>query len=77
MEKKMGLFRKNDGTPDYDGISSFEKEDMIKRLERERERVNDEIESILKSYARESGNRALKPKRRKKYSDDWGAYSGR
>ena len=73
----MGLFHKDKEGPDYDGISTAEKEDMIKRLERERERVNDEIESILKSYARESGNRALKPKRRKKYSDDWGAYSGR
>lgn len=71
----MGLFRKKREGLDYDGISTSEKADMIKRLERERERVNDEIESILKSYARESGNRALKPKRRKKLSDDWGIYS--
>jgi hypothetical protein len=36
---------------------------MIRRLEKERERINSEIESILKSYARESGNRALKKRR--------------
>jgi hypothetical protein len=36
---------------------------MIRRLEKEREKINAEIESILKSYSRESGNRALKKRR--------------
>ena len=46
-----------------DDLGTREREDMIRRLEREREKVNAEIESILKSYARESGNRALKRRR--------------
>lgn len=47
-----------------DDLGARDRDDMIRRLEREREKVNAEIESILKSYARESGNRALKRRRR-------------
>ena len=46
-----------------DDLDTRDREDMIRRLEKEREKVNAEIESILKSYARESGNRALKKRR--------------
>lgn len=46
-----------------DDLGSRDREEMIRRLEREREKVNSEIESILNSYARESGNRALKKRR--------------
>ena len=48
-----------------DAMNSRDKADMIRRLEREREKVNNEIENILRSYAKESGNRALKKRRRK------------
>ena len=44
-------------------MTSHEKADMIKRLERERRKINSEIEGILKSYSKESGNRALRPKK--------------
>ena len=47
-----------------DAMSTKDRHEAIKRLERERKKVNAEIENILKSYARESGNRALKEKRR-------------
>lgn len=46
-----------------DNLGSRERADMIRRLEKEREKINAEIESILKSYSRESGNRALKKRR--------------
>lgn len=46
-----------------DDLGTREREDMIRRLEKEREKVNAEIESILRSYARESGNRSLKKRR--------------
>ena len=46
-----------------DGLNSRERAEMIRRLEKEREKINAEIESILRSYARESGNRALKKRR--------------
>ena len=48
-----------------DAMNSRDKADMIRRLEREREKVNIEIENILRSYARESGNRALKKRKRR------------
>ena len=56
-----------------EGISSSQRAVMIRRLERERGRINEEIENILASYAKESGNRALKKKRfrRGKRSNDW------
>lgn len=47
-----------------DELSSEQRDEMIKRLEREREKVNSEIEAVLRSYAKESGNRALKIKKR-------------
>ena len=46
-----------------EGMSTHEKANMIKRLEREKRKINSEIESILKSYAKESGNRTLRPKK--------------
>jgi hypothetical protein len=42
-----------------DDLNSRDREDMIRRLEKERERINAEIESLLRSYSRESGNRIL------------------
>lgn len=56
-----------------ESIGSSQRAIMIRRLERERAKINSEIESILASYARESGNRALKKKRFRigKRSNDW------
>ena len=56
-----------------EGISSSQRAVMIRRLERERQKINTEIEAILASYARESGNRALKKKRLRngRRSNDW------
>ena len=60
----MGLFkRKNDDVRRIVSMSSHQKADMIKRLERERRKINSEIEAILKSYSKESGNRSLRRKR--------------
>ena len=56
------MFRKKANKP-LDDLGARDREDMIRRLERERAKVNAEIESILRSYARESGNRTLKKKR--------------
>ena len=46
-----------------DDLGSRDRADMIRRLEKEREKINAEIESLLRSYSRESGNRALKKRR--------------
>ena len=46
-----------------DELNSDDRTDMIRRLEKEREKVNEEIETILKTYAKESGNRAIKKRR--------------
>lgn len=56
-----------------ESISSSQRAIMIRRLERERAKINSEIESILASYAKESGNRALRKKRFRigKRSNDW------
>ena len=59
----MKAFKEKNDKRRLDGMSSQEKANIIKRLERERSKINSEIESILKSYAKESGNRALLPKR--------------
>jgi len=69
----MGIFDKNKGKTNYDDMSSRERDDMIRRLEGERQKVNSEIESILRSYSRESGNRTLKRGRRKigGFPNDW------
>ena len=56
------MFRKKANKP-LDDLGARDREDMIRRLERERAKVNTEIESILRSYARESGNHTLKKKR--------------
>ena len=45
-------------------MSAREREAIIKRLEREREKINSEIEGILQSYSKESGNKALLKKKR-------------
>ena len=69
----MGIFNKSKDNRNYDDMGSAEREDMIRRLERERQKVNSEIESILRSYSRESGNRTLKRGKRKigSYPNDW------
>jgi len=59
----MKTFKEKNGRRRVESMSSQEKANIIKRLERERSKINSEIESILKSYAKESGNRALLPKR--------------
>lgn len=46
-----------------DSMNSADRDEAVKRLEREREEVVCEIEKILKSYAKESGNRALRRKK--------------
>ncbi len=56
-----------------DNMTSSERDMMIRRLEKERKKVNAEIESILKSYSKESGNKALRKRKfkRKKYPNDF------
>ena len=65
--------RKDDVKKRVDNMNSADRDEVIKRLERERNKINGEIESILVSYAKESGNHALRPKRRRKRSvlNDW------
>ena len=46
-----------------DSMTALERDMMIRRLEKERKKVNAEIESILKNYAKESGNKRLLPRR--------------
>ena len=70
----MGIFNnKSKEKINYDNMSTADREDMIKRLERERQKVNSEIESILRSYAKESGNRTLKRGKRRigRAANDW------
>ncbi|MBQ2251503.1 MAG: hypothetical protein II329_00905 [Clostridia bacterium] len=59
----MKIFKQRKSNRRIEGMSTHEKANMIKRLERERRKINSEIEGILKSYAKESGNRAVKPKK--------------
>jgi len=56
-----------------ESISSSQRAVMIRRLERERKKINSEIEAILQSYAKESGNRALKKKKFRfgRRANDW------
>ena len=56
-----------------ESMTSTERDMMIRRLEKERKKVNSEIESILKSYSKESGNKALRRKRlgRKRRPNDF------
>ena len=61
----MGIFEDKRKQKKIDGMTSSEKDAVIRRLERERQKINSEIESILRNYCKESGNRALRRKRRK------------
>jgi len=65
--------KKDDVKKRIDNMNSADRDEAIRRLERERTKLNEEIESILASYAKESGNRSLKPKRRRRRHtlDDW------
>ena len=66
----MGIFKRKDKEKHrIESMSSRQKADIIKRLERERRKINSEIEGILKSYARESGNRDLRRKRLRRSED--------
>ncbi len=68
------MFRKKDDVKKrVDSMSSADRDEAIRRLERERIKVNEEIESILASYAKESGNNSLRPKRKRERQpfDDW------
>ena len=58
------LWKRNDEKKRLENMGSADRDSAIKRLERERMKVNEEIENILASYAKESGNRALKRKKR-------------
>ena len=58
----MKIFKRNNDKRRIDGMSSRQKADMIRRLESERRKINSEIEGILRSYAKESGNSALRRK---------------
>ena len=68
----MALFS-NKEKQKIESIGSTQRDIMIKRLERERAKINSEIENILANYAKESGNSALKKKRFRlgKHSNDW------
>ena len=46
-------------------MPSKAREEAIAKLERERMKINAEIEGILRAYSKESGNRALKRRRHK------------
>ncbi len=69
----MGLFnkKKSDTSPELD-YTPRDKE--IERLELERLHTNREIEQLLKSYAKESGDRKLRKRRYKigKGPNDYG-----
>lgn len=67
------LRRKDDTKKLVDNMDSSDRDEAIKRLERERIKVNEEIESILSSYAKESGIHSLKPRRRRSRpsQNDW------
>lgn len=54
-------------------LATSEKDEAIKSLERERQRKNLEIEEVLRKYANESGNRALKKRGHKfgSHPNDW------
>ena len=46
-------------------MGSADRGEAIRRLERERAKIDGEIENILANYAKESGNHALRPKKRR------------
>lgn len=69
----MGLFKKK--KTDEEVFVEFSLRDAeIARLERERLRINVEIEELLRSYSKESGDRTLRKRRYKvgKGPNDYG-----
>ena len=60
----MGFLENKRKQRRLESMSSAEKDAVIRRLERERQKINSEIESILRNYSKESGNRALLRKKR-------------
>ena len=66
------MFGKRKKRP-VEAMNSSDRKEAIARLERERIKINFEIESVLKSYAKESGNRSLKHRRHKlgRSANDW------
>lgn len=60
----MGFLENKIKQQRLESMSSAEKDAVIRRLERERQKINSEIESILRNYSKESGNRALLRKKR-------------
>jgi ATP-dependent Lon protease len=54
-------------------MSSSDRNEAIKRLERERLKINAEIEGVLENYAKESGNRHLRrgASKRGNRPNDW------
>lgn len=70
----MGIFsKKRLAEREPSSLDSAERSEVIKGLERERQRINLEIEEVLHKYANESGNRFLKKKKRRFGSsqNDW------
>ena len=65
--------RKSDESRRINNMGTADRAEAIKRLERERAKINDEIENILESYAKESGINTLRPKGRRNRShlNDW------
>ena len=74
----MLFSRKRPGNSSPDELEASKRDEAIKSLERERQRINLEIEDVLKKYANESGNRSLKKRGRKSgaYPNDWNFRSG-
>ena len=71
----MGIFgRKKSPVAPVETMRESERDSEIDRLERERLRINTEIEQVLKNYAKESGNRRLRRRRYKmgKSPNDYG-----
>ena len=70
----MALFKKKTEPEVVDTMREGDKDNEIARLERERLRVNTEIEQVLKNYAKESGNAKLRRRRFKmgKSPNDYG-----
>jgi hypothetical protein len=68
----MGIFADKRKRKKLDAMTTSEKDAVIRRLEKEREKINSEIESILRNYYKESGNRAIKKRtRRQKSANVW------
>lgn len=61
-----------------ESLDSRERDEAIRSLERERQRINLEIEEVLRKYANESGNRSLKKRGHKSgsYPNDWNFKTG-